>query len=123
MFAVYLTTFKMKSRNQKCDNVRNITSDSFMYFAIKFARWQHPATFAVPIRRDFVFAIHVLTVAFAPNQEATSLLHGPVSDLLTELSPFQRHLLGTHCQLIDIRDCSSEETFKKHLKTRLSCFM
>ena len=33
-------------------------------------------------------ASHVLTVDFAPNQEATSLLHGPVSDLLTELSPF-----------------------------------
>jgi len=51
-------------------------------------------------------ASHVLTIDFAPNQEATSLLHGPVSDLLTE--PFQRHLL-------DIRDCSNI--------SRLSCFM
>jgi len=36
--------------------------------------------------------IYVLTVDFAPNQEATSLLHGPVSDLLT-------YLLGTYYQL------------------------
>ena len=36
---------------------------------------------------------------YAPNQEATSVLHGLVSDLLTKLSPSQRHLPGTHCQL------------------------
>ena len=29
------------------------------------------------------FASHVLTVDYAPNQEATSVLHGLVCDLLT----------------------------------------
>ena len=43
-------------------------------------------------------ASHVLTVDYAPNQEATSVLHRLVSDLLTKLSPSLRHLLGTHCQ-------------------------
>ena len=42
-------------------------------------------------------ANHVLTVDYAPNQEATSVLHGLVTDLLTKLSPSQRHLAGTHC--------------------------
>ena len=57
---------------------------------------------------------------FAPNQEATSLLHGPVSDLLTELSPSQRHLLGTHCQLTFVI-----VVVRQHLRNirRLSCFM
>ena len=44
-------------------------------------------------------ASHVLTVDYAPNQEATSVLHGLVSDSLTKLSPSQRHLPGIHCQL------------------------
>ena len=49
-----------------------------------------------------------------------SLLHGPVSDLLTELSPFQRHLLGTHCQLT-----FTIVVVKQHLRniSRLSCFI
>ena len=44
-------------------------------------------------------ASHLRTVDYAPNQETTSVLHGLVSDLLTKLSPSQRHLPGTHCQL------------------------
>jgi len=58
----------------------------------------------------------VLTVDFAPNQEATSLLHGPVSDdrAFAVSAPSAWNSLP-----IDIRDCSSEATFKKHLKTFL----
>ena len=54
------------------------------------------------------------------NEEATSLLHGPVSDLLTELSTFQRHLLGTHCQLTFVI-----VVVRQRLRniSRLSCFM
>ena len=64
-------------------------------------------------------ASHVLTVDFAQNQEATSLLHGPVSDLLTELLPFQCHLLGTHCQLTFVI-----VVVRQHLRniSRLFCF-
>jgi len=40
-------------------------------------------------------ASHVLTVNYAPNQEATSLLHDVDSDLLTKHSPSQGQLLGT----------------------------
>jgi len=40
-------------------------------------------------------ASHVLTVDYAPNQEATSLLHDVDTDLLTKCSPSQRQLLGT----------------------------
>jgi len=64
-------------------------------------------------------ASHVLTVDYVPNLEETSVLHGLVSDLLTKLSPSQRHLPGTHCQLTFVIVYSSEATFKKHLKTFL----
>jgi len=64
------------------------------------------------------YASHVLTVDYAPNQEATSLLHGPIFDLLAELfavsAPYAWNSLP-----IDSRDCSSEATYKKHLKTFL----
>jgi len=40
-------------------------------------------------------ASHVLTIQYAPNQEAPSLLHGVDSDLLTKRLPSQRQLLGT----------------------------
>jgi len=74
----------------------------------------------MPETTTTINAIKVINCStLAPNQEATSLLHGPVSDLLTELSPFQRHLLNWNSLPIDIRDCSSEATFKKHLKTFL----
>jgi len=40
-------------------------------------------------------ASHVLTVDYAPNQEAISLLNGVDSDLPTKHSPSQHQLLGT----------------------------
>jgi len=65
-------------------------------------------------------ASHVLTVDYVPNLEETSVLHGLVSDLLTKLSPSQRHLPGTHCQLTFVIVVA-----RQHLRniSRLSCFM
>jgi len=65
-------------------------------------------------------ASHVLTADYAKNQEATSVLHGLVSDLLTKLSPSRRHLPGTHCQMTFVIVVA-----RQHLRniSRLSCFM
>jgi len=65
-------------------------------------------------------ASHVLTVDYAPNQEATSVLHGLVSDLLTKLSPSQRHLPGTYCQLTFVIVVARQHS--RNI-SRLSCFM
>ena len=64
---------------------------------------------------------YTLTVDYAPNQEATSVLHGLVSDLLTKLSPSQRHLPGTHCQLTFVIVVALGQ--HSRIISRLSCFM
>ena len=48
------------------------------------------------------------------------LLHGLVSDLLTKLSPSQRHLPGTHCQLTFVIVVARQHS--RNI-SRLSCFM
>jgi len=69
-------------------------------------------------------ATHVLTVDYAANQEATSVgyssNHGLVSDLLTKLSPSQRHLPGTHSQLTFVIVVARQHS--RNI-SRLSCFM